>query len=82
MYSQRLVGPSLKSLKVFNSGNLAHMDCCSLTYFSFSGDCDTITMSVPALEELRISDCRYLTSIRNGDIGALPSLFPSPSLVV
>jgi hypothetical protein len=72
--SQRLVSPYLKSLKVFNSGNLAHMDCCSLTYFSFSGDCDTITLSVPALEELRISDCRSLTSISTCGIGAFPSL--------
>ncbi|XP_047050571.1 putative disease resistance protein RGA1 [Lolium rigidum] len=72
--SQRLVAPYLKSLEVFNSGNLAHnMDCCSLTYFSFSGDCDTITLSA-CLEELCISDCRYLTSIRTGGIGVFPSL--------
>ncbi|KAK1626174.1 hypothetical protein QYE76_000489 [Lolium multiflorum] len=73
--SQRFVEPYLRSLKVFNSGNLAHnIDCCSVTCFQFSSDCDTITLSVPALEELRILDCTYLRSIRTGGIGAFPSL--------
>lgn len=73
--SQRLVAPSLKSLKVVNSGNLVHnIECCSLTNFEFCSDCDTITLSIPALEKLYISECRYLTSIGTGGIGAFPSL--------
>uniref|UniRef100_A0ACD5ZDZ3 Uncharacterized protein n=1 Tax=Avena sativa TaxID=4498 RepID=A0ACD5ZDZ3_AVESA len=73
--SQRLVAASLKILTMVNSGNLAdNIKCCSLTYFAFSSNCDTITLSYPALEELHISECRYLTSIGTGGIRAFSSL--------
>jgi hypothetical protein len=77
--SQRLVAPSVKRLIVGgNSKNFAdNIDCCSLTDFAFSSDCDTFTLemwSVPALQNLRISECRSLTSIGTGGVGAFSSL--------
>jgi hypothetical protein len=77
--SQRLVAPSVKRLMVGgNSKNFAdNIDCCSLTDFEFSTDCDTFTLemwSVPALQNLRISECRSLTSVGTGGVGAFASL--------
>jgi hypothetical protein len=77
--SQRLVAPSVKRLTVGgNSNNFAdNIDCCSLTDFKFSTDCDTFTLemwSVPALQNLRISKCRSLTSVGTGGVGAFSFL--------
>jgi hypothetical protein len=73
------VAPSVKRLTVGgNSKNFAdNIDCCSLTDFEFSTDCDTFTLemwSVPALQNLRISECRSLTSVGTGGVGAFSFL--------
>uniref|UniRef100_A0ACD5Y9V4 Uncharacterized protein n=1 Tax=Avena sativa TaxID=4498 RepID=A0ACD5Y9V4_AVESA len=99
IYSHRgLVTPSLKMLVLgkkndwsmdYSCGNLADniVDCCSLTYFFLS--CNFLTSiqlqkwNLPALKELHISTCQFLTSIigqygqvirGTGGVRAFPSL--------
>uniref|UniRef100_A0ACD5YC37 Uncharacterized protein n=1 Tax=Avena sativa TaxID=4498 RepID=A0ACD5YC37_AVESA len=92
-----LVAPSPKRLvlgknndwrRYHTCGNLAdNVDCCSLAYFSLS--CNYLTSiqlqkwNLPAVEELQISTCQFLTSIighsgqlirGTGDVRAFPSL--------
>ncbi|KAJ1278999.1 hypothetical protein BS78_04G121500, partial [Paspalum vaginatum] len=63
-----LLAPSIKTLKLKNSGNLSEsMECRSLTVLHISrSDVASIKLqkwSLPALRYLNISDCEFLTSV-------------------
>ncbi|XP_066376812.1 putative disease resistance protein RGA4 isoform X2 [Miscanthus floridulus] len=67
-----LLAPSIRKLELKNSGNLGDsIDCSSLTTLHLS--CDHLTSmdlqkwSLPLLQELRISDCPCLISIRDSE---------------
>ncbi|CAD6343602.1 unnamed protein product [Miscanthus lutarioriparius] len=66
-----LLAPSIRKLELENSGNLDSIDCSSLTILHLS--CDHLTSmdlqkwSLPLLQELKISGCPCLISIRDSE---------------
>ncbi|CAD6338185.1 unnamed protein product [Miscanthus lutarioriparius] len=70
--THHLLAPSIRKLELKNSGNLGDsIDCSSLTILHLS--CDHLTSvdlqkwSLPLLQELKISDCPCLISIRDSE---------------